>query len=158
MEIKSSLLNDKDFALVKESLIKVSKIDNKEKFRVRMLEYIHDTADNNNDMFFYDMLEFSRFLNPSDDSIAYTTPENLIYLNAPGKVGESVRVWDFIYCHECLHQLWDTFEVGKRIQANGIVYDHEILNIASDCVINDYLSAVRKKKHADGLVTPEYLK
>lgn len=158
MEIKSSLLNDKDFALVKESLIKVSEIDNKEKFRVRMLEYINDTADNNNDMFFYDMLEFSRFLNPSDDSIAYTTPEKLIYLNAPGKVGESVRVWDFIYCHECLHQLWDTFAVGDKIQKEGIEYDHYILNIASDCVINDYLAYSRKKEMFEDGISPKYLK
>jgi predicted metal-dependent peptidase len=158
MEIKSTLLNAHDMRHVKNSLIRVSEIDGKEKFRVNMVEYVDDTADNEDDQFFYDMVSHIQFLNPDDEAVAYTTPDTLIYLNSPGKIGESYPFWDFIYCHECLHQLWDTFEVGKRIQANGINYDHEILNIASDCVINDYLSAIRKKKHADGLVTPEYLK
>lgn len=158
MEIKSTLLNASDMRRVKDSLIRVSKIDGKEKFRVNMVEYVDDTADNEDDQFFYDMISHIQFLNPDDESVAYTTPDTLIYLNSPGKIGESYPFWDFIYCHECLHQLWDTFDVGKRIQANGINYDHEILNIASDCVINDYLSAIRKKKHPDDLVTPEYLK
>ena len=158
MEIKSSLLNAGDMRRVKDSLIRASKIDGKEKFRVNMVEYVDDTADNEDDQFFYDMISHIQFLNPVDDAVAYTTPDTLIYLNSPGKIGESYPFWDFIYCHECLHQLWDTFDVGKRIQANGIKYDHEILNIASDCVINDYLSAIRKKKHPDDLVTPEYLK
>lgn len=158
MEIKSTLLNASDMRHVKDSLIRVSEIDGKEKFRVNMVEYVDDTADTEDDQFFYDMISHIQFLNPDDEAVAYTTPDTLIYLNSPGKIGESLPYWDFIYCHECLHQLWDTFEVGKRIQANGINYDHEILNIASDCVINDYLSAIRKKKHADGLVTPEYLK
>ena len=158
MEIKSTLLNASDMRRVKDSLIRVSKIDGKEKFRVNMVEYVDDTADNEDDQFFYDMISHIQFLNPVDDAVAYTTPDTLIYLNSPGKIGESYPFWDFIYCHECLHQLWDTFDVGKRIQANGIKYDHEILNIASDCVINDYLSAIRKKKHPDDLVTPEYLK
>ena len=158
MEIKSTLLNASDMRHVKDSLIRVSKIDGKEKFRVNMVEYVDDTADNEDDQFFYDMISHIQFLNPDDEAVAYTTPDTLIYLNSPGQIGESYPFWDFIYCHECLHQLWDTFDVGKRIQANGINYDHEILNIASDCVINDYLSAIRKKKHADGLITPEYLK
>lgn len=158
MEIKSTLLNASDMRHVKDSLIRVSEIDGKEKFRVNMVEYVDDTADNEDDQFFYDMISHIQFLHPDSKDVAFTTPDTLIYLNSPGKIGESYPFWDFIYCHECLHQLWDTFEVGKRIEANGIKYDHEILNIASDCVINDYLSAIRKKKHPDDLVTPEYLK
>lgn len=158
MEIKSSLLNYKEFKSLKNSIAKVSAIDGKDKFRVKMVEYINDTSDNNDDMFFYEMLPFSRFLDPSDKAIAYTTPEHLIYLNAPGKVGESVRIWDFIYCHECLHQLWDTFNVGDKIKNAGLEYNHELLNIASDCVINDYLKVLRKKEpFADGIF-PETLK
>ena len=158
MEIKSSLLNYKEFKSLKNSIAKVSAIDGKDKFRVKMVEYINDTSDNNDDMFFYEMLPFSRFLDPSDEAIAYTTPEHLIYLNAPGKVGESVRIWDFIYCHECLHQLWDTFNVGDKIKNAGLEYNHELLNIASDCVINDYLKVLRKKEpFADGIF-PETLK
>ena len=144
MEITSSLLNDKYFVNVKDSLIAVSEKDNKADFRVHLIEYINDTADNNDDMFFFDMVEFVRFLNPSDSSIAYTTPDHLIYLNAPGKVGEKVRVWDFIFCHECLHQLWETFGVADEIKNHNIEYNHTLLNIASDCVINDFLQRINR--------------
>jgi len=158
MEIKSSLLKYKEFDYLKNSLVKISEIDGKDKFRVKMIEYINDTSDNNDDMFFYDMLPFTRFLNPSNKSIAYTTPDHIIYLNAPGKVGETVRVWDFIYCHECLHQLWDTFEVGEKIKNAGFEYNHKLLNIASDCVINDYLRTLRKKDPFTDGIFPETLK
>lgn len=158
MEIKSSLLKYKEFNGLKNSLIKVSESDGKDKFRVKMVEYINDTADNNDDMFFYEMLPFSRFLNPSDQAIAYTTPDHLIYLNSPGKVGENVRIWDFIYCHECLHQLWDTFEVGDKIKKAGLEYNHDLLNIASDCVINDYLKSLRKKEPFNDGIFPETIK
>lgn len=158
MEIKSSLLNYKEFSHLKNSLVKISEIDGKDKFRVKMVEYINDTSDNNDDMFFYDMLPFTRFLNPSDKAIAYTTPDHIIFLNSPGKVGENVRVWDFIYCHECLHQLWDTFEVGERIKKAGFEYNHNLLNIASDCVINDYLKSLRKKEPFKDGIFPETLK
>ena len=85
MEIKSSLLNSKDFALTKQSLIEVSEHDHEENFRVKLIEYIDDTADNNDDMFFYDMLEFTRFLNPYENPeaakhVAFTDPNKLIYL------------------------------------------------------------------------------
>ena len=157
MEITSSLLNDKYFVNVKDSLIAVSEKDNKADFRVHMIEYINDTADNNDDMFFFDMVEFVRFLNPSDSSIAYTTPDHLIYLNAPGKVGEKVRVWDFIFCHECLHQLWETFGVADEIKNHNIEYNHTLLNIASDCVINDFLQRIKNKTPFEDGIFPETL-
>ena len=162
MEIKSSLLNDKDFALVKDSLIKASEKDGKEKFRVKLLEYINDISDNDDDEFFFDMIEFVRFLDPSDNATAYTTPEHLIFMNAPSggdnPIGENFRKWDFTYDHECLHQLWDTFAVAEKLKKEGIKYDHYTLNVASDCVINDYLSFIRKKEMPDNLITPQYLK
>ena len=158
MEIKSSLINSKELKLLKDSLIAASEVDGKENFRVRLIEYIDDTADNEEDEFFYDMMEFCRFLKPDPETTAYTTPDHIIYLNAPGVFGEKVREWDFIYCHECLHQLWDTFNVGEQIKKNGIKFDHYVLNIASDCVINDYLSAIRKKTAPPQGITPEYLK
>lgn len=158
MEIKSSLLNSKELKLLKDSLISASEVDGKENFRVRLIEYIDDTADNEDDEFFYDMIEFCRFLKPDDETTAYTTPDHVIYLNAPGVFGEKIREWDFVYCHECLHQLWDTFEVGDKIKNNGVKYDHYVLNIASDCVINDYLAAIRKKTAPPDGITPEYLK
>jgi len=159
MEIKSSLLNDKDFVLVKDSLIKASEKDGKEKFRVKLVEYINDISDNDDDEFFFDMIEFVRFLDPSDDALAYTTPEHLIFMNAPGThIGENLRQWDFTYDHECLHQLWDTFAVAEKLKKEGIKFDHYTLNVASDCVINDYLSFIRKKEMPKDLITPEYLK
>ena len=158
-EIKSSLVNLDIMSHVKDSLIHVSKQDGKEKFRVKMLEYINDTADNDDDEFFFNSIVTVRFLNPETDAIAYTDKYKLIWLNAPdgGGVGESVRIWDFIYDHECLHQLWDTFGVEDQIKKNGIEYNHYILNIASDCVINDYLVRIRKKTPFKNGVFPEYL-
>ena len=158
MEIKSSLINSKELKLLKDSLIAASEVDGKENFRVRLIEYIDDTADNEEDEFFYDMMEFCRFLKPDPETTAYTTPDHIIYLNAPGVFGEKVREWDFIYCHECLHQLWETFAVEDQIKKNGIKFDHYVLNVASDCVINDYLSAIRKKTAPPNGITPEYLK
>ena len=158
MEIKSSLINSKELKLLKDSLIAASEVDGKENFRVRLIEYIDDTADNEEDEFFYDMMEFCRFLKPDLKTTAYTTPDHIIYLNAPGVFGEKVREWDFIYCHECLHQLWETFAVEDQIKKNGIKFDHYVLNVASDCVINDYLSAIRKKTAPPNGITPEYLK
>ena len=157
MEIKSSLINSKELKLLKDSLIAASEVDGKENFRVKLIEYVDDTADNEEDEFFYDMIEFCRFLKPDPETTAYTTPDHLIYLNAPGVFGEKVREWDFIYCHECLHQLWDTFGVEDQIKKNGIKYDHYVLNVASDCVINDYLSAIRKKSAPSDVILPEHL-
>ena len=160
MEIKSSLLNGKDFKFVKESLIKASEKDGKERVRIKALEYIDTTSSNNDDMFFYDMLEFVRFEDPSSSHTAYTTPDKLIYLNCPcERVGESAKKWDFIYDHECMHQLWDTFKVGNKIEEKFGECNHKLLNWASDCVINDYLNYYRKKPYpTDDLITPEYLK
>ena len=157
-EITSSLLNDKYLVKVKESLLAVSMIDNEEDFRVKMLEYINDTASDNDDKFFYDMIEFVRFLNPNNDAIAYTDPYKQIFLNSPGHIGKNIRFWDFIYCHECLHQLWETFGVEEKLKEEDPKgFDHYLLNIASDCVINDYLYALRKKQRPNDLITPEYL-
>lgn len=161
MEIKSKLLNDAEMRAVKESLIWVSEEqkDNKEEFRVKTLEYIDRTAAANKDMYFFDSLPFVRFIKNSPEHIAYTTPDGRIWLNCPGFLEENRKAWDFVYCHECLHQLWDTFKVGQKIQNEGIEYNHYILNIASDCVINDYLEYYRKKPRPpfDG-VFPDYLK
>ena len=159
MEINSSLLNSKSMRFVKQSLIDISKIDNKEKFRVKLINYIDDSSTDNEDEFFFEMLSFLRFLKPSSKSIAFTTPNKLIYMNAPngGNVGESVRKWDFIYCHECLHQLWDTFGVKEQIEKAGIEYNHKLLNIASDCVINEYLRDKRKKEHFENGIYPEVI-
>lgn len=160
MEIKSSLLNSEDFKYVKANILQVSEKDDEGPFRVSLIEYINDSSAAEDDEFFYEMLEFTRFLMPgTSDSIAFTTPNRLIYLNAPNnKIGKGKQYWEFTYDHECLHQLWDTFGVGVRIKNEGLEYNHDVLNIASDCVINDYLVYYRKKKIPNGLVTPEFLK
>ena len=159
VEIKSSLVNDEDFKYVKQSIVQVSEIDHEEKFRCDVIEYINDSSYDSNDEFFYNQLEAVRFLDPSEDAIAFTTPDKRIYLNSPGsRVGKNLRVWEFIYDHECLHQLWDTFGVADKIQKEGHPYDHDILNIASDCVINDWLRTSRKKEPFKDGIFPEYLK
>ena len=158
IEIKSSLINSDEFKFLKESLINASEVDGKDKFRVKLIEYINDSSDDSNDEFFYDMLEFARFLHPSANATAFTTPDKLIYLNAPcNGHGEDVKEWDFIYDHECLHQLWDTWGVEKRIEKDKGSCDHDLLNYASDCVINDYLGNIRKKKWPSDVVSPEYI-
>ena len=153
----SEVLKDRTMQKVKQSLENISSIDNQEEFRVDMLEYINYSSYNNNDMFFYDMMEFIRFLKPDDDSVAYTTPEHLIYLNSPGKIGKNKHQWDFIYDHECMHQLWETFGVEDKIKDELGKCDRMLLNIASDCVINDYLDHYRKKEMPDNLITPDFL-
>lgn len=159
IEIKSSLINNKDFRFLKESLIAASEKDGEDKFRVKTIEYINDSSGDNEDIFFYDMLEFTRFLKPGTDSIAFTTPNHLIYLNCPNEtVGKNVRQWEFVYDHECLHQLWDTFGVEAKIKEEYGSCHHYLLNIASDCVINDYLYFYRKKDRPNDLITPEYIK
>ena len=153
----SAVLKDKTMQNVKQSLERVSTIDNKDGFRVDMLEYINQSSYNNNDMFFYDMMEFIRFLKPDNEAVAYTTPNHLIFLNSPGHIGENVRQWDFIYDHECMHQLWETFGVEKKIKGELGKCDSFLLNIASDCVINDYLEHYRKKEMPDNLITPDFI-
>ena len=96
-----------------------------------ILPFINDTAENNDDMFFFDMLEFTRFLNPDDEAVAYTTPERLIFLNAPAKYGEKYREWDFIYCHECLHQL--LFPICQRYNFESKSQLRFLSNPLNDC-------------------------
>lgn len=164
MEITSSLINDPSMSVVKKSLLEASANDNELDFRVDTIEYINDASDEDDDEFFYDCVPTILFINSVatpeyKDSIAFTTPDKAIYLNCPGdKIGKSVRKWEFIYDHECLHQLWDTFGVADELKAKGIKYDHTLLNLASDCVINDYLKNIRKKEWIGIGIDPEYIK
>lgn len=102
--------------------------------------------------FMYNMLTAIRYLDSRIDltSIAYTTPNKRIYLNYDRKI-KNWDEWFFVYCHECLHQLWDTFGVEDKLKAVvGRSFDHELLNYASDCVINTFLE--RK-----GLTKPSFV-
>ena len=62
MKINSTLLNDEEFKWVKNSILNADDIDGEGSFRVKLIEYINDTADNDNDKYFFDMLPFVRFL------------------------------------------------------------------------------------------------
>lgn len=159
MKINSTLLNDEEFKWVKNSIINADDVDGEGTFRVKLIEYINDTADNDDDKYFFDMLPFVRFLEPGSEGIAYTDESKRIFMNAPCQhIGKNFKQWDFTFDHECLHQLWDTFGVRDKLVAEGYEYNHQILNIASDCVINDYLSYYRKKEQAPNTITPKYLK
>ena len=159
MKINSTLLNDEEFKWVKNSIINADDVDGEGAFRVKLIEYINDTADNDDDKYFFDMLPFVRFLEPGSEGIAYTDESKRIFMNAPCQhIGKNFKQWDFTFDHECLHQLWDTFGVRDKLVADGYEYNHQILNIASDCVINDYLSYYRKKEQAPNTITPKYLK
>lgn len=132
-------------------------VDSNTPFREMVLEYIDSSSYNTQDAFFYDMIPAIRFLYHDNESIAYTTKNHLVWMNVP-KDYKKVEYWDYIYYHECLHQLWETFGVEDDIKKAGIPFDHYILNIASDCVINDFLTNIRKKTTPPNLITPEYIK
>jgi len=123
--------------------------------RGRIIDYCDVQSDNDDDMFFWEMLCAVKFIN--EGATAYTTPDKIIALNYPcediiKQDKERFRKWYFVYCHECLHQLWDTFEVGKEIETNtGKKYNHDLLNIASDVVINDFLEHISPS----GKLTPD---
>ena len=159
MEINSSLLNDQSMKYVKASLVGTTSDEKSIEFRVDTTEYIDMKSDNDSSGFFYDMLPYMRFTTPDVEGIAWTDKIGLIYLNCPNNsIGDDKKHWDFIYDHECLHQLWDTFGVEDELKKNGIKFDHMLLNIASDCVINDYLHEYLKKSMPDDLITPKLLK
>ena len=151
----SSLLEDSSFKYVKESL--EQQPEENQQWLDDLVNFINDASTADDDSFFYDMLEFVRFLVGNPDSIAYTDPSGRIFLNAPGKPGKDKKVWEFIYDHECMHQLWETFEVEKEIEKKYGSCNHTVLNVASDCIINDYLIHYRNKKFFEGGITPEYI-
>ena len=149
-----------EFRYTKTSLLYAAEADGDLDKRVKIFDYIDD--ENNEGTFYYDMLEFFRFLDPSDPAtqghIAYTTPDHLLYFNAPNEYITNPRElaqWDFVYCHECLHQIWDTFAVGEKIKKDGLEYNHRLLNIAADCIINDFLRRIEKKVPFENGIFPE---
>ena len=80
-----------EFIYTKNSILALDPVDGKTDFRVKLIEYINDTADANDDEFFYDMVEHTLFLHPAHDAVAFTSPDGLIYLNSPNKhVGENL--------------------------------------------------------------------
>ena len=108
--------------------------------------------------FLANMLTAVRFLDSRHDKehIAFTIPDGRIFLNYDNEYPD-FDDWYFIYCHECMHQLWDTFEVGEILKKEGYEYYPRLLNYASDCVINEYLKK-SKIPIPEGLVTAKYIK
>ena len=156
----NKLIQLEDFKWVLKSILD-SGADNAE-WKADLIEFINSDSKNATSMFFYDMLPFVRFVNePANDSAAYTTPDHRIWMNAPKGfgIGKEDYKWEFIYYHECMHQLWDTFDVQKNIEKQFGSCDQMVLNIASDCVINDFLHVNKNMPYpTDGLVTPEFIK
>lgn len=129
-------------------------------FRYDFTKYIDKSAKLNGYRFFWEMLPMLRFVK---DNIApgYTNAKKEIYLNIPWKNIETKKLkWLFIYYHECLHQLFDTFKVEERIKKEkNLKFNHDVLNVASDCVINEHLHSYCNMPYpSDMLITPEYLK
>ena len=149
------VIDNDDLKYVKNSLKNVPTSD--QEWCEDLVDYVEMSASNNDDEFFYDMVEMIRFIN-EPGTLAYTDENRRIYLSAPGIIGKNILPWDFTYAHECLHQLWETFEVKKEIESKGIEYNHDLLNIASDCVINDYLRELRGKTPPNGIIFPETIK
>ena len=157
----SELLDVAEFKSVKLN-IKLCE-DGKEEWKVDFLEFVNDDCDQSDLAFFYDSLPFVRFLvDDGQSNVAYTTPNKRIYLNAPHitEIGESKVLWESIYFHECLHQLWETFAVGDQIkeELGPDKYNHVLLNIASDCVINEFIMNNMGRKLTKGCVDAAYIK
>ena len=117
--------------------------------RAFLVDMMDTWSTDEHNTFFNDMLCAINFI-ISKEHIAYTDINRIISLNYPCDEAvvpfddDRFMRWYFIYCHECLHQLWDTFEVADKIKQEGITYNHMLLNIASDTIINDYLAYIQK--------------
>lgn len=153
----NQLIQLDDFKWVLKSILDTGE---NEEWKADLIEFINSDSSDNASTFFYNMLPFVRFIDESDKVAAFTAPDHRIYMNAPKGfgVGKAEYKWEFIYYHECLHQLWDTFDVEKNIIKQFGSCDHEVLNIAADCVINDFLHVNKKMPYPiDGLVSPEFI-
>ena len=154
----NKLIQLDEFKWVLKSILETG---DKEEWKADLIEFINSDTGDSSSTFFYNRLPFVRFIDEENNVAAYTAPDHRIYMNAPKGfgIGEDDYKWEFIYMHECMHQLWNTFDVESNIEKQFGSCDHEILNIASDCVINDYLNFSRKMPYpTDGLVSPEFIK
>ena len=157
----SELFKYKEFLPLKRN-IELCK-DGKEEWKYDFIEFVNDDCDQSDLSFFYDSLPFVRFIMDDDQTnVAYTTPNKRIFMNAPNikDLGETKMLWESIYFHECLHQLWDTFGVGEEIkkELGEDKYNHDLLNIASDCVINEFIMNNMGRKMPKNLIDTEAIK
>lgn len=158
----NQIVEDNDFKWTKLSIIHTSKNDDKlEEWKSDLVEYLNDACDRPDRDYFYHMLPVLRFID-EPDSIAYTTYGKVICLNAPNKkIDDLFPNWLFIYIHECLHQMWDTFGAEDEVRKQLGTCNSDLMNIASDCVINEYIHTqkdLRLKFPSNTLVTAEHIK
>lgn len=140
-----------------DSILKIK--DEHVQWRLDFTTYLKTTTKYNGYRFFWELIPMIYFTT-GKKGIAWTDANCNIFLNIPhAEVELKNTKWEFIYYHECLHQLFETFEVGKALEKEqGKKFSHFILNVASDCIINNHI-----KKNYDidyptaDLITPEYL-
>ena len=116
-------------------------------FRKEIVNYVYNYEQESSCKELLKFLPLVLFLYNNNKDVAFTDDKIDIYLNPNyfrSKIS-SIEEWEFIFCHECYHQIWDTFEVQKRIGKElGGCYS-KVLNIASDCIINEMLRASNRK-------------
>ena len=128
-------------------------------WRYKFTKYIDRATKFNGYRFFWEMIPMIRFV-VGHSTIAWTDRDLNIFLNIPHKEVElENQRWEFIYYHECLHQMFETFKVEDSIKEKLGKCNHDVLNVASDVVINDYIKINCNLPYpTDGLMTPEYIK
>ena len=139
------------------SILKIK--DENVQWRLDFTKYLKLSTKYNGYRFFWELIPMIYFVTGKKD-IAWTDKNSNIYLNIPHrKVDLENEKWEFIYYHECLHQLFETFEVEKSLkEEQGKDFSHYILNVASDCIINHYLKYNCNLDYpSDSIITPEYL-
>lgn len=155
----TDLLDLEEFRGTKHSILAINK-DNE--WKGDLIQYINDETDVDSKAYFYYMLPVVRFTTNPRYGIACTDPRKIIWLSAPNPKVQSIHDrWYFIFLHECLHQMWDTFGAEDEIKKEFGKCDHYLMNIASDCVINEYLHIQRDFKlpfPTDGLITAKSIK
>lgn len=150
----NSVIDLKSFRFTRYTLRNLKEKD----WLINLVDYLDGETASNKYAFFYDLLPNLRFLKPKNGVVAYTDRASQIFMNAPGEFGKDEEIWKFIYMHECLHQLWETFDVENEIKNAGIKLDHYTLNIASDCIINAFLRDTLGLKAPNDGIFPEVLK
>lgn len=133
--------------------------DENYEFRKEIVDYVYNYETDAHSKELLNFLPLVLFLYKNKNDIAFTNEKGDIYLNPNRFRGEisSIEEWEFIFCHECYHQVWDTFDVQKCIGKElGRCYP-KVLNVASDCIINETLKA-SKRKVPTMVITAETIK
>lgn len=138
----------------------ISKIkDEHTAWRFDFTKYLDQSTRYNGFRFFWELIPMITFVT-GHKGIAWTDKDVNIFLNIPhAEVPMDDEKWEFIYYHECLHQMYETFTVEDTIKSESGSCNHDLLNVASDVVINDYVKTHCNLEYpTDGLMTPEYIK